>query len=289
MRGQNSKIKVLKIVYILIIIIFTGCDDCPIKDKPPIFLCEVREATITEFNPLLVRDTLITDSVVYKPDPKYSVHTFEFPIDQRSSGSLPNDDRFKEQGFISVATTPSTLGNYSIALIDFTPLNSDMVGDILVDSVYIHPTDPTQNRAYLMFYGHLARFPRDFTSENSREFCNFLGTFSNEDLNNIRIDASQYGEKLPNAGSKSYDINSRFIAINERGLFDPSIVISLAEKQLLLSNFKGKSIEVEVFPGHVYFYRARNGRQFALVISDIKAGTFPPNKNRVTIMFNPLK
>jgi len=290
MNIYKQKIRILKTIIIFATLIFlTSCDDCPIKDNPPVFLCEVREATITEFNPLLVRDLSIPDSVVFVPDPKYSVHTFEFPLDQKSSGSLPNDERFKEQGFIAVATKPSTTGNYTVALVDFTPLNSDMIGDILVDSVFINPSDPSQNRAYLMFYGDLARYPRDFTSENSKEFCNFLGTFSSSDLNNIRIDATKYGENLPNAGSKTYDINSRFVAINQKGQFDFNIDISLADKQSLLSDFKGKSIVVQVNPGQVYFYRARNGRQFAIVISDIKSGTFPPNKNRVTIMFNPLK
>lgn len=290
MNVHNQKNQIFKTIIIFASLIFlASCDDCPIKDKPPIFLCEVREATITEFNPLLVQDPNITDSIVYVPDPKYSVHTFEFPIDEKSSGSLPNDERFQEQGFIAVATKPSITGNYKVALVDYTPLNSDMIGDILVDSVFINSADPSQNRAFLMFYGDLARFPRDFTSENSKEFCNFLGTFNSSDLNNIRIDASKYGESLPNAGSKTYDINSNFVAINENGRFDVNINISLADKQSLLADFKGKSILVEVRPGQVYFYRARNGKQFALVISDIKTGTFPPNKNRVTIMFNPLK
>lgn len=289
MRYSKSKFKAIKLIVFLALFFLISCDDCPIKDKPPVFLCEVREATITEFNPLLVQDQSVNDSVVYKPDPKYSVHTFEFPLDQTSSGSLPNDERFKEQGFIAIATIPSPNNNYTVALVDFTPLNSNMIGDILVDSVFIHPTDPSQNRAFLMFYGHLARFPRDFTSDDSQEFCNYLGTYSDADLNNIRIDASQYGENLINAGVKTYDLNSRFIAINSRGQYDPNISISVAEKQALLSEFKGKSIEVVVSPGQVYFYRARNGRQFAMVITDIKSGTFPPNKNRVTIMFNPLR
>lgn len=286
---QVIKIKAVKIFSLFALFFLISCDDCPIKDKPPVFLCEVREATITEFNPMLIQDLTIVDSVVYKPDPKYSVHTFEFPIDQTSSGSLPNDERFKEQGFIALATIPSSNNNYSVALVDFTPLNSNMIGDILVDSVFIHPTDPNQNKAFLMFYGYLARFPRNFTSDNSQEFCNYLGTYTNDELNNIRIDASQYGERLPNAGAKIYDINSRFVAINESGQFDFNRTITLEDKQALLKDFKGKSIEVVVSPGEVYFYRARNGRQFAVVISDIKTGTFPPNKNRVTIMFNPLR
>jgi hypothetical protein len=269
--------------------VLSSCGDCPITEKPPVFLCEVREATITEFNPMLELRLIPPDSSVYVPVARYSIHTFEFPADQTSSGSLPNDERFNKSAQIAIATQPFSNGSpFTAALLDYAPVNPDIVGDILVDSVYID-ANPANSKAYIRFYGHLARFPRDFASENSQDFCDYLGTYSDEDLNNIRIDASLYGQELPNASNVVYDLNSIFLAINDKGQFDKNVSVPVEDKQDLIDKVEGKAINVEVSPGQVYFYRARNGRQFAVDISDIRAGSFSPNKNRVTIMFNPLK
>jgi len=285
-----------KIIYIfsivfLISIVLESCGDCPVKDEPPVFICDVREGTISEFNPHLVKRVISEDSVYMEPVPRYSIHTFLFPSDKSSSGELTNDERYDSTEKIPILPPiPFSDGeNYYAALVDYYPLNSTMVGDVMVLNVHIDNFNPMNNTADLKVYGSLARFPDDFYSENSDEFCAFIDAYSEEELNNLRIDATPFGASLPNARSVGYDADSNFVTLDANWNVVENVAVLQADKQTLLEQAMNKSVVVKVKIGQVYFYKARNGGQFVFVVSDIRTGTQPPLKRRVTLMFNPLK
>jgi len=273
------------------IVLLSACSDCPISEQPPVFVCNVREGTISEFNPRLIQWEITPDSVYLEPVPRYSIHTFEFPINNSSSGNLPNDERYETSEKIAI-TDPipfSNGDNYYAALVDYYPLNSTMIGDVMVVYSYIDGGNPLNSSAELKFYGSLARFPNDFFSENSDEFCDFISAYSEAELDDIRASSNRFGAYLPNAREITYDADSNFVAVDENGVINEFKAITQEDKKTLQDKANGQSILVRVKIGEVYFYRARNGGQFVFVVADIRPGTQPPNKNRVTLMFNPLK
>lgn len=280
-------------IYLFLFGIFfvSSCSDCPIAEQPPVFVCNVREGTITEFNPRLIKWEISPDSIYYEPVSKYSIHSFEFPMNSSSSGNLPNDERYENTEKIPI-TAPIPFSNgddYYAALVDYYPLNSTMIGDVMVVYSYIDGGNPFNSSAELKFYGSLSRFPDDFFSENSDEFCEYISSYSEEELSEIRVNANRYGAYLPNSREITYDADSFYVAVNENGVINEFKAVSQEDKRTLQEEANGKSILVRVKIGEVYFYRARNGGQFVFVVADIRPGTQPPNKNRVTLMFNPLK
>ena len=60
-------------------------------------------------------------------------------------------------------------------------------------------------------------------------------------------------------------------------------------KRKLLENENANAIDITVRPGEVYYYKARNGKEFAVVIADIRQGTFEPYLKRVTIKFSEIR
>ncbi len=284
-----------KVIYIIIIMAVIGftflnsCNECPI-DSSPTTVCEVREATITEFNPSL-KDPIPPDTVRL-PVPEYSIHTFLFPIDKSNSGLLTNDSRFEdnEQLIVAQKVFPNPLGTGDLLAViyDKFPFNSLMVGDMMV--LKVRPNaDPSLSEADLRFYGSLQRMPVDFFSENADEFCqDYMRNISEDDIEDFRANASKYGAALPNASVNIYTAEDIFVIDNMgnivQGVDPPVVVIND-----LIDKTQDNAINVTVKIGQVYYYKARNGKEFAIVIADIKEGTLEPNKKRVTIMFTALK
>jgi hypothetical protein len=283
-----------KIIYIIAIafISFTllnSCNECPLENSPTT-VCEVREATITVFNPSL-RDPVPPDTVRF-PVPEYSIHTFLFPIDKSNSGTLTNDSRFEDNEQLIMAQqpfpNPNGSGDLLAVIYDIFPFNSLMVGDLMVIRVRLNE-DPTLNEADLRFYGYLERMPIDFLSENADEFCeDYISDIDEDYIEAFRQTASQYGRALPNAFIHSYDSDDVSVIDNQGNIVqgvDPPVVVV----NELIDRAQNNAINVTVKPGQVYYYKARNGKEFAVVIADIKEGTFEPNKRRVTIMFTALR
>jgi hypothetical protein len=282
-----------KIIHIMIIasilIAFNSCNDCPLENSPTT-VCEVREATITLFNPSL--DDPTPPDTVRLPVPEYSIHTFLFPMDKSNSGTLTNDSRFEdnEQLIVAQQAFPNPLGTGDLLAViyDIFPFNSLMVGDLMVVRVRLN-ADPTLREADLRFNGYLQRMPDDFMSENADEFCeDYIKELTQDDIEGFRTSASQWGAVLPNAVFHDYE-PSDITVIDNSGNTVPGVTPPVETINELLAKVQDNAVDITVKLGQVYYYRARNNKEFAVVIADIKEGTFEPNKRRVTIMFTALK
>lgn len=280
------KIKIYLLFFILIGLLMTNsCNDCPLE-KSPTTVCKVREATITKFNPSL-QEPILPDTV-WIPVPEYSIHTFLFPSDNSNSGMLTNDSRFEEDERLIMAQESFLNpfgGDDLIAVIyDIYPFNSIMVGDMMVIGV-----DSLLSFAVLRLYGKVARMPEDFMSENADEFCeDYIGEFDENYINYLREAASSYGASLPNASTHSYN-EDNITVIDKSGNTITNVTAPVDVVNDLLAEARDKAIDITVVPGQVYYYKARNSKEFAVVIADITEGTFEPNKKRVTIMFTALR
>jgi hypothetical protein len=277
----------LKISLLLaIIVLIQACADCPVTQSPQ-NECNVRDATITLFNPRLIK---LNDTTLV-PVPEYSIQTFQFPGDNSSSGSLPNDERFEKAQQIVVARQsfkgPNNEDLFAV-IYDVYPLNSEIAGDIMVDSVTIDESSATGSTAWLRFYGTLGRFPKDFNSEDANAFCEtYLKSFTSSDLDNIRKNSSQYGKSLPNSRMQTYSAVD-IVVLDSKDKPVTGVTVPADVQVKLLSSVSSTAVDIIVRPGEVYLYKARNGSEFAVVIADIRRGTFPPYIKRVSIKFSKI-
>ncbi|MBM2813426.1 MAG: hypothetical protein HW421_188 [Ignavibacteria bacterium] len=283
---------IIRNILFLCMLILFSCGDCNLitADYP----CQIREATITLFDP---RVNIINDSVIV-PVPTYSNHTFQFPNDNASSGLLTNDNRFdvkdvKKQFIVldNIEYTPSGSNEtHTVQLVSINPSNTNMIGDLMVVDVNMNSTP---NSALLRFYGYLARFPNDFFSEDAYKFCQqYLEGYRKSDINygKIRQQSTSNGSGLPNSVQKLYNINNIRV-LDSKGNDVSDIYKSSIPSNILsgiYSSNKSTAIDIQVKAGQVYYYKARNGKEFAVVIVDIRQGTFEPFMKRVTIKFSEL-
>ncbi|MFW5662761.1 MAG: hypothetical protein ACOCZW_03465, partial [Bacteroidota bacterium] len=235
------------------------------------------------------------DSVIV-PVPTYSIHTFTFPADNFSSGTLTNDTRFDQSKFgqyIFLAEESYEENGVALTarLADIYPPNSLMVGDIMVITTDALNTPP---RANLRFKGSLAEFPDKFFSEDAYKFCNeYLEGYrqQDEDFSDIADDARQFGSGLPTAVPYQYT-NDDIIIVNQNNEDVTDQYISTIPRAVvneLKSKASSEAVDIIVEPGDVFYYKAVNGKEFALVIADIREGSFEPHLKRVTIKFSELK
>jgi hypothetical protein len=276
----------IPVIFAFSMVLLISCSDCPITQSK-VDVCEVREGTITQFNPGLtiqyIQNGTKTDTVLV-PVPEYSIHTFEFPADRTSSGNLPNDMRFEKNDKISIIDeTFSFLGvTYKAVVFDKFPANNIMQGDILVDSIFYNPPN---SYAYIRVAGYITSMPTPFMSEDADQFCrNYMPLYKESDYNSFRSRISLYGKTLANASSPVYSASDVKVVDNNNNVIsgvnpDNTIINSL------LGRLSSNAVHILVKPGEVYFYRARNGKEFAVVIADIKQGTFVPNKKSFKIFF----
>ncbi len=278
-------------------IIFNSCSDCPLVESKPIVYCSPREATVTEFNPDVTAFTIkavdgVTDSTYYEPVKEYSIHSYQFPNDDSNSGITPNDERFNNKTVITVAQEAFAYNNkvYYAAILDRIPANEDIKGDFIVANV-----DTLKNPmiASLRFYGYLVKTTLSFKKENSNDFCNDIiknPSMTSDQLAKLRLSKVRFGDSTD--FGKFTSANVRVIDANGKLVSDPLVIAAIPASAIakILASSSSKIIhDVVVKPGDVYYYQARNGREFVFAITDIRVGTFEPRKRRMTIMFNAIQ
>jgi len=285
MKNKSKFYLILGMIFVVSVLL-QSCE-CPLQESSAYSECKVREVTITRFNPKgtleLVSNPDGTNTIVFVPDSLYSIHTFLFPFDQNYSGSLVNDERFASSSTIPIVKIPfSDKRPYFVAILDNYPQNNDLNGDILLYNV---PDDFSY--AEIRIAGSITRINQTFNSENSTEFCQMVNELTRDtnEIRRLKNNLSKYGENLPNSISLNYsqanivvlDVNNNVV----NGITPPQEDVNYALQ--LTSN---KSINLVVRVGEVYLYEAKNGKHFIFVVTDIRPGSLPPFKRRITIMFS---
>lgn len=271
----------LNIVFILIIsILFASCD-CPICFDGPDTesKCKVREVTITQFNPKLEK---LNDTTLV-PSAEYSIHSFLFPDDDNSTGSLPNDNRFEKSELIPLGRATYNDGTQDLEAILYSsyPQNENMIGDILIVSA-----DSSCNTVTFRARGEIYRLPNNFVSTDAKKFCTeYMENNMNEIYNAIPL-LDQYGKKQQYAKDESFSIWNFKVYDQNNNEVQTTPPVYLMNS--LIDEATGKSTNLNVLIGYVFLYRAINGRLFVFAISDITKGKTAPYKNRVTLLFSPI-
>ena len=274
----------MKKIYLLVILsayLLNSCCDCSVSPiSNPEFECLVREATVTQFNAELVNvDGELT------PGTNYAIHNFVFPNSKYLSGTLVNDERFAKTGESIVSyLNYSNKQPYKIAILDNSPLNSTMIGDLLV--LDVNTIDTT---AELKVKGELALIDNGFLTDNAALFCTYIEA-SSDFIVNARTNLSLYGRNLQNSFvPRTYNQTNISIlnkqnenVTGQQGV--PAPVTADVTKLLELVN--SNNVAIRVRAGDVYLYKSIAGDYFVILISDINTGILPPQKGRVSIMFN---
>lgn len=269
-------------LYAILILFLNSCCDCPLEESMITIKCFVREASITDFDPTRIFNPL--DST-YIPTQTYSIHSFLFPNDLRSSGSLPNDERFRSLTTLSIIKIPfSDKRPYYLTILDNLPLNSDQNGDILVDSVYIDNANYLNNYAYLRIRGAIERLNQKFLNDGAQAFCDYVAQNENE-IKQKSLDLKLYG--LGVVGStqlKTYTANDIKI-FNSANQQVTDVIPPSEDITKLLNIFNKDAIDLQVQMGDAFVYQSINKRKFVFAIVNISQGQLDPFKKRVTIMF----
>lgn len=288
---KNSLNNFIIALIIFLLALLSSCsDDCPLEPADPVPPSDCRTQTLTEFIPTLTTVTIrnfndTQDSVVWIPVPEYAIEYFEFP------GIFYNtDDRYTEKVYlekhlINIASLKHE-PNISVMVLDKYPLNDDIKGDVIVDTVVI---TPNQRFANLRFYGRLNKFNDPLNTEDCTEFYSYLNTHR-ASFQQLALNATRYGENLPGviiSSRKSYNANDIFV-INQDGR-DTSGNKNMYLTELLTEvNLTKGAVSVTVRETEVYYYISRSGKHYAVVITEIRQSPVDPFRKRVTIMFNPL-
>ncbi|MCC6844979.1 MAG: hypothetical protein LC116_00750 [Bacteroidetes bacterium] len=286
MKEIKMKISVLRFVLGIIssgVALFaTGCG-CPDLVSESTVEPRVREATITRFEPSF-------DQAQNLPSPQYSIHTFAFPANINSSGSLPNDFRVSDGKEIVLASLQFSSGgnDYTAALTTQVPTNGTLTGDIMIVSV-----DRINRRACVRFAGDLSSIGKGFNSGSAADYANHLKTLLNPPPGQVpawQKAASQYGKGSPGTNLCNISNQQTLKVFDGRGnsvVPLPTIPSSVTDSLYKVENVQ--AVEVEVAVGDIYYYKARNGIEFAVLIEDIFEGSLLPNLQRMTIKFTEIK
>ncbi|MCX7908743.1 MAG: ribosome-inactivating family protein [Ignavibacteria bacterium] len=273
----------------LVLIIFIQSCECPLQEANVYSNCQVREATITKFNPngslQQIQNPDGTSSLVFVPDPLYSIHTFLFPFDQSMSGTLVNDERFSKSSTITIVKIPfSDLRPYFLAILDNFPQNNDINGDILLYNVA-----NDFSYAEIRVFGEITRVNRNFNSENSTEFCKLVNDLTRDtaEIRNLKRSLSKFGQNLPNSIILNYN-QANLVVLDTGNNVVTGITPLQKDIDYVLNLTSNKSVNLVVRVGDVYLYRAKNGKYFIFAVTDIRQGTLSPNKRRLTIMFSEI-
>ncbi|MES2767454.1 MAG: hypothetical protein V4642_16380 [Bacteroidota bacterium] len=274
-------LKEIQFLGILGAVLISSCG-CPEFNTEPNPDPRVREATITEFNPNF--ETIAPDTVA-TPVPQYSVHTFQFPNDVSSSGSLPNDNRVTGGKTVVLAQRDTIIeGNrYSVQLVSNVPTNSSLIGDMLISQVLNVTGTPAARSAKIRFFGGSRKYTSSLNSASAGEFANYLRRAD------VKAETDAFGGGGLSKGTETKLTTNDIQILNADGTvtnFEPKFQQTADE---LLALPVATVFELEVRIGEVYYYRARNGVEFGVLIEDIRQGSITPNLNRVTIKFAELK
>jgi hypothetical protein len=273
--------KILFSILIITSYIINSCCDCntnPVNN--PVAECSVRETTITEFNADLIKvDTIL------KPGPYYSVHSFLFPNNKYLTGTLVNDERFARTGEVLVATrTFSNASSYKLAILDNNPINSNMIGDILVDTVYAKDTT-----AELKFKGELTRLDSAFLSDDAELFCEYI-KFNKNFITNSITNLSKFGKNVRNSRVPKIFTNSdlKILNANSENVTGQTGTPTPTNEDIngLLTIVNSENVVILVKPGEIFLYKTASGGLYVVLVTNISNGILQPNKGRVSIMFN---
>ncbi len=268
------------------VLIINSCCDCPLEPttNPK---CSPLEATITKFEPGRIKDSDTTSI----PVDSFSIHSFAFPTDYISSGSLPNDERFRNSSTILINKVRiSTNPNYYLAYYNSYPLNSDQNGDILLKSVDYNAADISNSTAIIRVKGYLNRLTSqgnvllNFTSDNAQTFCEFIEN-NKDNISNSLENAKEFGAGIPGSNIFTYDPSS-FVVIDDNN----TIISTYKPSQDAINDFfdglNEKSVDIQVKMGDVFVYQTTKGSSFVFAVVNINNGFYEPYKKRLTIMFS---
>lgn len=273
-------IRLLQIVLVATMTLLVASCGCPLLEPANLTDRRVREATITQFNPGWNR-------VTNQPVPAFSIHNFLFPNTIESSGTLPNDLRVTDgkDAFVGsttfIGTTPPDTLNYTAEFYTSTPSNGQLIGDVLVVSV---DTTVIPHKARLRFFGALARFGDKLFSGGASDFTDFLEAHQ-PDFDNLAASATAGGSGLAGGGSSVID-SVRVLDPSGKNV-SATVAVPAADRAAFDNN--NAATDVLVCVGEVYYYKARNGVEFGLLIEDVFRSSLPPNQRRVTIKFAELR
>ncbi|HYF02723.1 MAG TPA: hypothetical protein VEC36_05060, partial [Patescibacteria group bacterium] len=205
-----------------------------------------------------------------------------------SSGNLPNDNRVRGGEKVVLASRDTVIEGkrYTVQLASNIPTNTSLIGDMLVSQV-TDAQNPADRRARIRFFGSLGQYNPGLLSASAGEFANYLRRA------NIKTQTESFGAgtgviQYGTANGTRLTTNDIQI-VHPDGItrpFDPIFTITAND---LLALPVATVYEIEVRIGEVYYYRARNGIEFGMLIEDIRQGSITPNLNRVTIKFAELK
>lgn len=262
---------------------------CPELTTGPVQDPRVYNQTITEFNPGWNPPT-DPDNPADRgtPVPRFSISTFEFPANASSSGTFPNDSRFSGGRGIEldreVFFNSGDGHTYTALLVNRSPGNREIQGDVMVVSVDLNSTPRT---ARLRFSGRLFQFPDRLQSGSATDFIDFIKTNANTEaqLAQLRGNASPQGQGLITTPAiAQFDT----LVIDSLGREVTNVVIPTDTREDLSTNEQVLYYDITVEIGEVYYYVADNGVEFAIHIEDIFEASLTPNQRRVTIKFAAL-
>jgi len=287
-----NRIKSILIILSAFALFAQSCGDCDLVGTT--YPCRVREGTVPLFEPSLFVDTDGNITMV----PRYNNQTFLFPIDNTSSGTLTNDNRYETDSYLDqflildqrLWTDTGTGEVLRAQLINQFPPNPIMVGDAMVVSVA-----NDHSYALIRFYGNVARFPQRFLFEDAFRFCNqylkeYKDVTGDTEFKMIASQATRYGVGI--RYNNPTPIENSIRILNNANQDVTSQYLNVIPQNLLLDLGRERvvvGVDVQVTVGDVLYYRARNGKEFAVIISNIFEGSLDPNIQRVTIRFSELK
>jgi hypothetical protein len=277
-----------------LIFAFNSCNECPLEEAPPFYLCESRIVTLEKFNPnYTVTPGPTPEEPIVTLDPDYNISMFEFPFNKKSSGSFPNDYRFKNNAQIPVVNTPFMIGDqrYYLAVMDTYPANSELIGDILVKDVNL---DPLDTYSEIRVFGSITRvFNNAAINENAQDFCDFVTSQSaifEDAFLNMTLD-NQYGKNQPNITINDYTtsptviLNDKLEVIGTLGAAGLPIPLANILDLFNLKKLESPTYDLRVRTGDVYAYIARNGRRIVFQVTEMRQSTISPFRRRMSIMF----
>lgn len=294
-----KKITILTKLSMLMLLIFTfnSCNECPLEEAPSFYLCESRIVTLEKFNPnYTVTPGPTPEEPIVTLDPDYNISMFEFPFNKKSSGSFPNDYRFKNNAQIPVVNTPFMVGDqkYYLAIMDTYPTNSELIGDILVKDVFLDLANPVNSYTDIRVFGSIERvFPGIGVNENAQDFCNFVTSQSaifQDAFQNMTLD-NRYGKNQPNVTINDYTSSPTVILNDKFEVLGPLGAAGLPEPLAnIVDLFNQRKLEMPTYDlrvrtGDVYAYIARNGRRIVFQVTEMRQSSIAPFRRRMSIMF----
>ena len=252
----------------------------------PTTLPIVREATLAEF------DNQYSGNA---PSSKFNIATFKFPSTERSSGDLPNDQRFKDGPFVVVNGDYPVLGATTTARFQ-TPPNTMIAGDWVVDRVTLQPTAVASVRVR----GRLHRLPANpsLMTDDAGVFAREIAAYNDTmQTNPGRTVCETLYDRSLLYGTQTIDAQAAAaqVLVTENGApsaqwFYPtswptrngSILPAIRTPEI--NDVGYYTVEMRV--GEWYFYRAVNGSSFFVLVTAVRQGELSPFVRRITFKFS---